>query len=201
MRGDGDCEGGCINNEYFYFETDPTCLPSLRGHHSRTYDGARNCFVYEGTALWGFPGAPPPSGDCGADPTPQDISGTYELTGEGLELPCSVDGQGQRKVTRAIQLVVEDYAPDPTMAVVFISGSGNVSLEGQELRGTIVGSTLTVENKVLYYGACFDSNSLLISVSYDFASRAGRLHLEEVTSLECRLDVYCKGSLDLSLHP
>jgi hypothetical protein len=33
-RGSGDCAAGCINNEYWYFDSDASCQPVLVGHYS-----------------------------------------------------------------------------------------------------------------------------------------------------------------------
>lgn len=55
FHGSGDCPGGCIDREYWYFETDGSCVPQLVGHYSKTFDDAHNCSRYEGEPLWGVP--------------------------------------------------------------------------------------------------------------------------------------------------
>ncbi len=55
FHGSGDCPGGCINREYWYFETDGSCVPHLVGHYSKTFDDAHNCSRYDGEPLWEVP--------------------------------------------------------------------------------------------------------------------------------------------------
>jgi hypothetical protein len=54
-RGSGDCLGGCISNDYWYFETDTACIPQPAGSYSAQFQSAGNCFVIVGAPLWGFP--------------------------------------------------------------------------------------------------------------------------------------------------
>jgi hypothetical protein len=47
--GSGDCPSGCIENEYWYFQTDADCVPRQVGHYRQ--QGSWAC----GTPLWGVP--------------------------------------------------------------------------------------------------------------------------------------------------
>ncbi len=59
-RGSDDCESGCVNHAYSYFETDSSCVPRQVGQYSQTADYNRNCNVLVGTPMWG---QPPPAVD------------------------------------------------------------------------------------------------------------------------------------------
>jgi hypothetical protein len=63
VRGSGDCPAGCIDHEYWYFETDASCDPTQVGHYSRIFDSSGNCYRIEGNALWGLP-EPSDAGRC-----------------------------------------------------------------------------------------------------------------------------------------
>jgi hypothetical protein len=63
VRGTGDCPAGCINNEYWYFETNDSCESVSVGHYAREYDGADNCYQLTGAPLWNHP-EPQPDGAC-----------------------------------------------------------------------------------------------------------------------------------------
>jgi len=52
--GSGDCPAGCIEHEYWYFQTDGDCVPQQVGHY-------RPSGVSCGTPLWGVPGLATPA--------------------------------------------------------------------------------------------------------------------------------------------
>ena len=69
VSGSGDCLAGCINREYWYFETDDACAPQQVGHYSATYSSG-NCYAVEGEPLWGEPDPLPASSICPDGPPP-----------------------------------------------------------------------------------------------------------------------------------
>lgn len=46
------CESGCIDNEYFFFETDDSCMPQQVGYFKAVADGL--CWHVEGEPLWNY---------------------------------------------------------------------------------------------------------------------------------------------------
>lgn len=50
--GSGDCPSGCIDHEYWYFQTDADCVPRQVGHYFQ--QSSRAC----GTPMWGVPANP-----------------------------------------------------------------------------------------------------------------------------------------------
>jgi hypothetical protein len=58
FHGSGDCPGGCINREYWYFETDASCAPKQVGHYEKTFEDAQNCNHVTGEPLWEVPAIP-----------------------------------------------------------------------------------------------------------------------------------------------
>ena len=62
-RGSGDCPAGCIDNEYWYFDTTAGCQVIKRGHYAHTFDGGANCYRITGEPLWGLP-EPTSAGAC-----------------------------------------------------------------------------------------------------------------------------------------
>lgn len=66
-RGFGDCPSGCINREYFYFETDQSCAPNAAGDYHVIYDSGQNCMRVVGEPLWDIPSAEAQVSDCSTD--------------------------------------------------------------------------------------------------------------------------------------
>lgn len=62
MRGSGDCPAGCINREYWYFETNAQCDPEQVGHYARGQ--GNGCVAVSGAPVWGFPDVGGPSNAC-----------------------------------------------------------------------------------------------------------------------------------------
>ena len=69
FAGSGDCPAGCIDREYWYFETDAACAPQQMGHYSATYSSG-NCYAVEGEPLWGEPDPLPATSICPDEPPP-----------------------------------------------------------------------------------------------------------------------------------
>jgi hypothetical protein len=87
MRGSGDCPAGCINREYWYFETNAACEPVQIGHYARGQ--GNGCTAVSGKPMWGQPAAgnvsnacPPPDFDelnasCVDDLCPDGLTPTF----------------------------------------------------------------------------------------------------------------------------
>jgi hypothetical protein len=199
VRGWGDCESGCINKEYWYFETGEMCALKQVGHHSRVYSSAGNCFDFTGSPLWGFPGAPPP-GACGDDPTPQDVSGVHELTATGIDTACSREMPTQEKVKLTLRLEVAQDPAMPGLASVTIGGTSLEILNGSTLTGAVTGSMLTVNAQVMVPAQGNDCGATQnVSLTYDFARKYGSLNDEYARYADCATMDYCKGMLQLTL--
>jgi hypothetical protein len=46
------CLVGCIDNEYWYFETRAQCVPEQVGHFRRIFKAANNCFEQDGAPMY-----------------------------------------------------------------------------------------------------------------------------------------------------
>ncbi len=200
-KGDGDCEAGCINREYWYVQTASFCYPYAAGWYSRTFDATRNCFRVEGEPLWGFP-VTAVSGVCDAEPTPQNVAGDHVVTARGDQQACSRMSAPTTRVVRSLTLHVEQDDSDLERATVSISGANHARLDGATFVGEIHGSELSVSvNRRESGGACVDSFSL--ELRYDFKLASGSLRLEEAHTPDCaaKPDEYCKGFLNADLGP
>lgn len=203
-RGSGDCESGCIDKEYWYFETRTNCFPFQVGRYSRKYISGSNCMELTGTPMWGFPGAPPPGDDgSGCNTTPKDVRGLHKLLSAGTRLACSHAGSAA-PVGLLVTLEIEQESTDLSQASVIIDGTDNDLLDGQRFAASMTGSLLRVEETVVHPGddespSC--GASLHLTLSYDFARESGSLTSEEVRYLDCSTMDYCKGALLLSLMP
>ena len=56
-RGSGYCPAGCIDNEYWYFDTTAGCQVIQRGHYARVFNSGDNCYQLTDAPLWGLPPA------------------------------------------------------------------------------------------------------------------------------------------------
>lgn len=66
-RGFGDCPSGCIDHEYFYFETDAQCAPVASGDYHLIFDQSHGCMRVSGMPLWGIPSVDTATSDCTTD--------------------------------------------------------------------------------------------------------------------------------------
>jgi hypothetical protein len=200
-KGDGDCESGCIDHEYWYVETASFCYPYTAGHYARTYQAGGNCFHIEGEPLWGFPAASH-ANSCDLDDVPGDVSGAHFVTARGDESKCNVESVPAMPVVFSLVLRVTQSASDPKHATVRVEGSGNASLDGADFEGELSGSELTVSvDQTPTDAQCIDTMHL--TLRYDFELASGNLILEEAHTPNCEdePDEYCKGYLRLDLGP
>ena len=132
-RGGGDCLGGCTEHEYWYFQTDASCTPVLVGsYHPDQAAGDAGCPLY-GTPMWAVPPPPDPLSVCGADNTPQDISGSYTLCVNGISYPCDAKGTSAGIPFHSVTMTVAQSASDLTKGTVTLGGTGVKRLDGVAL--------------------------------------------------------------------
>jgi len=91
--GDGDCPAGCIDWEYWYFETDDTCTPQQVGHFSAKF-GPGNCYTVVGEPMWGVPDHSPATRCAPADLNTACITGACSA---GLEAVLYSDIAGMER--------------------------------------------------------------------------------------------------------
>jgi hypothetical protein len=200
-RGSGDCPSGCIDNEYWYFATGAGCAPALVGHHLRASSGS--CLTVEGTALWGRPPPVDPSLVCGADNSPKNITGTYDLLGTGNRIACTekAAAQPQEQVSLALKLVVFQTPADLGQGTVTVVGTGNPLIDGVPLPGKFTRQRVTAALEVDHSSVCIDQHRTSVQLDVEKAP-TGTLEFFEVRSLGCPpATAYCKGELHLALAP
>jgi hypothetical protein len=198
-RGWGDCEEGCINKEYWYFETGAMCSLKQVGHYSRRFSTDRHCFELTGSPMWGFPGALPPI-PCGEDLSPQNVSGVHELFASGIDASCAGGMPMEQSVMLTLRLEVAQDSAMPGLASVVMAGTSLDLLNGAVFTGDVTGSLLTVSAQVMSPAQGNDCGSTQnVSLTYDFANNAGSLKDEYARVTDCATMSYCKGMLHLAL--
>jgi hypothetical protein len=201
-RGSGDCPSGCIDNEYWYFATDEHCVPGQVGHYLRTYASAGNCFTVEGTPLWGRPPPADPAHVCGADNSPQNITGTYLLTGAGTRTACTAKGaaEPQEKVTLGLTVVVFQMPGDLSKGTVTVVGTGNPRLDAIPMPGTFTRRRVSATREASAMTMCLDQTQATVELDLELGT-TGTLKFFEARDLACPPGggATCKGQLDLQL--
>ena len=99
--GVGDCEAGCIDHDYYYFETDESCQPVAAGEYRLIYSTSYNCYYVVGAPRWGIPtedaeiqtctdtGLPPGlNEDCLDGMCPLGLTATTYVPVSGSEMTC-----------------------------------------------------------------------------------------------------------------
>jgi hypothetical protein len=199
-RGSGDCPSGCIDNEYWYFATDERCVPAPVGHYLATYMSGGNCLKVEGTPLWGRPRAVDPAVVCGADNSPQNITGTYKLTGTGTRTACTekAAAQPQERVSLALTVVVFQMPGNLSQGTVTVVGTGNSRLDGVPLPGQFTRRRVSASREGNGASMCLDQTQASVELDLE-SGTTGTLKFFEARALACPGDAICKGQLDLRL--
>jgi hypothetical protein len=200
-RGGGDCPAGCTENEYWYFLMDAACVPTQIGHYSAGW-ATGNCLMASGKPMWGIPHPPDPATVCGADNTPAQVNGVYNLRGTGTRLACTekAGGEPQVSVNLSLTLSVSQEAGDLSRGTVTVQGTGHPLIDGQPIPATFTRRRFTASLQVSNLPAvCLDEHS--IQIHHDFESGLpGRLEFFEARSLNCPpFQTYCKGAINLDL--
>jgi hypothetical protein len=202
-RGDGDCPGGCIDNYYWYFETDAACAPVLVGQYARVYTSPGNCYTVTGKIIWGFPHAVDPKAVCGADNSPQNITGTYPLHGEGIRTECTAKkgDEPTMKVALDVQVVVFQMPGNLAQGTATVTGTGNPRIDGVPLPATFERRRLTATREVSNLPAmCPDQHNTSLELDLEAGTTGKLIFFESRTIGACPPSQdYCKGELRLDL--
>lgn len=198
-RGDGDCEAGCIENDYFYFDTVAECAISAEGQTSRPVDG---CLPVDQLPKWGIPPAAPPESICGVSMDPQDLSGDYIVYFCGQGSKCSTSSKDEPlTLPGALTLHIAQDAADLAHGTVTLAGTGEPLIDGRALSATFERRRFHVEEHVSNLPAqCEESHDL--TFDYDFEGFGARhLSFFQVSTPDCDANPgdYCKGFIEADL--
>jgi hypothetical protein len=204
-QGSNDCLAGCIDNEYWYFETRDDCVPAQVGHYAATFDnsGGANCWALTGAPIWGRPQALDPAYDCAATNDAQVIAGSYGLHAQGSGTPCLLAGAAQTSLTidETLTIVLSQDAGDPTQGTLIVQGTGNAAIDGVSLPAQFSRRRFSAHLEQSNLPSRCRRRSML-DLSFDFEEFGShQLQLEEIDTPDCdqHPDDYCKGQLQLDL--
>jgi hypothetical protein len=200
-RGSGDCPSGCIDNEYWYFQTDSKCEPQQVGHYAEDNSEDGTCFDVQGLPMWKTPKPMDPSYQCGADMTPQSISGSYTLGASGTQTACTdkAGAEPQVAVAMAVTMTIAQDPGDLSKGTVTFQGTGSAVVDGQPLPATFKRRRFDASASWSNLPATCPEDSG-VSATYDFEGYApGTLRAGESRTLDCSTGAYCKGELQLDL--
>jgi hypothetical protein len=184
-RGLGDCPAGCTANEYYYFQTNGLCAIEAVGEYKAGY-GAGNCLSVTGVRQWGVPAAPDQASVCGADATPQNVSGARNVYVSGGVGVCPKDKPGI-PVESCAKLVIAQSKGDLSKGTVQLLGTGDPKLE-EPMPATFVANRFSVHTETKSGNPqCPDMTT--IDLSYDPA----RPELGRVQNLTVRFDADCRS--------
>lgn len=197
-RGLGDCPAGCTDNYYFYFATDDSCYALDVGHYHGGWSAEGDCVEKDGLPLWGYPPPSDPLHECGADNSPQQISGTYEMLATGIWEPCAEKG-GQFEPINIETVVTVEVSQDPAnpaVGTVAVEGTGHPLIDGQSFPAEFVRQRFRASEEYSNLPSeCPQEHSL--AVEYDFECfQTGQLNVTVFGSEDCS---FCKGYMHLSL--
>ncbi len=198
-RGAGDCPSGCTENDYWYFETDATCRIQAVGE---THASA-SCTPVGEQPRWGIPAAVAPRYICGADPSPVELSGNYDLVACGSAMACLLAGEKQspRPLPSTLSLSIQQDPGDLSRGTVTLDGTGEPLLDAQPFPATFDRQSFAVHVEYSNLPAvCLEQWQL--DFAYDFEGFGPRaLHLFQVRTPDCdnAPAAYCKGDLSADL--
>lgn len=208
-RGQGDCPSGCIDNEYWYFETDESCYPVEVGHYHPT-NGAEGCIEQDGKPMWGQPPNPDPALVCGEDQSAQDISGEYRFKATGLISPCLTskeykeykDSKDSDDTSITVSISITQDKDVLENGTVIVSGIGNPLIDNRPLTASFARRRFSaIEEEDNLPSKCPSEHHL--SVSFDFEGfEDGQIRLQEIDTPDCdnAPNDYCKGAINLSIE-
>lgn len=195
VRGSGDCPSGCIEHEYWYFQTDASCTPVLVGtYHPGRGDGDGGCPTY-GTPMWAVPPPPDPLSVCGADNSPRDISGSYTLCVNGISYPCDVKGASAGVPFQTVTMSVVQNAGNLAKGTVTLFGTGVQRIDGVAFDATFTRKRFSVSTAYSNLPAqCPDEYSFSLDVDFEGTSPPTMRFGEDHAVGTCPpLGDYCKG--------
>ncbi|HEY3451615.1 MAG TPA: hypothetical protein VGK67_34975 [Myxococcales bacterium] len=200
-HGSGDCPAGCIDHEYWYFQTDASCVPQQIGHYAVLYDGGGNCRTVQGQSLWGIGRTVDPTSVCGADLAPRNVSGTFVLSGNGQRTACTEEmgAEPSVPVSTGLAMTVAQDPADLARGTVTFQGTGVALVDGVPLAATFSRRRFEATDQHSNLPAKCAEESW-VSAAFDFEGFApGSLSAFETRTLDCETGAYCKGDLLLNL--
>jgi hypothetical protein len=139
---------------------------------------------------------------CGADNSPQNITGTYKLTGTGTRIACTekAASEPQEKVTLGLTVAVFQMPGELGKGTVTVAGTGNPRLDGRPVPGTFTRRRVSARDVVDGLSTCLDQTQTTIELDLENGT-TGTLKFFEARDLGCPPPpgTTCKGELDLQL--
>ena len=184
---------GCIVNDYFYFQTGPSCQVEMVGEHHRGGDG---CIPADQPPRWGIPGPPPPSELCDADLSAREISGQYLLPVCGFITACRTTSEkpDQRPLSGSITLLIAQNPNDLSRASVTFTRTGDPALDEQTFEATVERATLASQS----FSRQTECGDLVAHFAYDFEAGVSDIH---VNAVDQRLQRAPGGILQEDIEP
>lgn len=194
VRGSGDCQAGCIDHEYWYFETNPTspsCTLISAGKHTRTFNSAGNCYDTAGSARWGQPTPLAASSRC----KPDGRNGTTTVCGSGPFTPC---GGNTGVYDGIVTITVAENVTDPTQGSVTLNGTRYPGVDGVPFAVKIEGSMISGSESGTDAGPCGDKRELQFKYDRDSPQGvAGYIHVAETKCADAGAGS-CQGEIAIS---
>ncbi|MEO7035937.1 MAG: hypothetical protein ABI548_18535 [Polyangiaceae bacterium] len=199
-RGGGDCPAGCTVNDYWYFETDAACQIQAVGEtHSEEL-----CTPADQQPRWGVPATIAPRYICGADLSPVQLSGSYDLVTCGTASACSLGGDKvapPRTLSSMLSLRIQQDPSDLSEGTVTLNGTGEPLLDAQPFPATFDRQSFTVHAEYSNLPAvCPESWQL--DFRYDFEGFGARtLTFVQTQTPDCAKapGANCKGGVSATL--
>jgi hypothetical protein len=183
--------------------------PQVGESHRVADDGGLgSCVPPDQVPRWGIPAAAAPRDVCGADNSPVQLSGSYDLVACGSDSACALGGKpvSARTLPSLVSLKIEQYPSDLSQGTVTLDGTGETVLDAQALSATFDRQSFVVHvDHSNLPATCIDDWT--IDFSYDFEGFGTRsLKLFQTLTPDCTNapDAYCKGQLSADLgeaHP
>ncbi|MEO8903584.1 MAG: hypothetical protein ABI627_18850 [Polyangiaceae bacterium] len=200
-RGGGDCPAGCTVNDYWYFETDAACQIQAVGEtHSEEL-----CTPADQQPRWGVPAAVAPRYICGADLSPVQLSGEYNLVACGTAEACSPVGGQKRSPPRVLpstlSLSIQQDPSDLSQGTVTLSGTGEALLDAQPFPATFDRQSFIVHAEYSNLPSTCPEQ-WQFDFSYDFEGFGARtLSFVQTQTPDCAKApaAYCKGAVSATL--
>ena len=198
VRGWGDCPAGCIDHEYFYFETGTNCAAADLGRYHASYQASGNgyCVIEEGEPRWGKPPSVTPSRLCATDITPQDLGSSAVVYAKGQRVDCDETTKTKpTDIEGCLQLRISQDPGNLGVGTVQLLGTGYPAFD-QPLPATFERRRFSVSVDEQGAEGCTPT-SRTVEFEFDFETMAGTVSAMDVVPLaDCD---YCKVNLNLQL--
>lgn len=194
QRGSGDCESGCIQKDYWYFETGADCEVSEVGEAHVGQD----CLEPDQLPRWGVPRAVQPSQICDADLSAQDVSGTYSVVTCGQATDdCfkDQDKSGSARLPELVSFTIQQFPDDLSTGTITFTRTNQPELDGVAFEAKVERRKVTASVMLSNLPAkCIEDSSL--EFEYDFEGFGQRrLIFDRSYTPDCERDPgnYCKA--------